>query len=106
MSISLFWQSFLGVSTTAISSQTLAFTDAQAKVIETIEPNAIGRVQLHGVSWLARCSGTLLHPVAVGTQVQVMGRVGLILLIQPLAIPVTNVRQLPLRGYMHREVAV
>lgn len=91
MSIRLLWQSFSSLDTTSSTSQSLSFMENQGKVIEPIGPNSTGRVQLQGVSWLARCVDTLLHPLPVNTPVQIVDRVGLTLLIRPLAIPMGNV---------------
>lgn len=91
MAICLFWTSIFSSDTTPHASQAFSFMEAQGKVIEPIGANATGRVQLQGVSWLARCADTLLHPLPVDTPVQVIERVGLVLLIRPLAMPVTPV---------------
>lgn len=65
--------------------QALSFMEAHGRVIEPIKPNATGRVNLQGVSWLARCPDTLLHPLPVDTPIQVVDRVGLTLLVRPIA---------------------
>lgn len=95
MSIYSFWKSFFPTDTLPSVNQSLVFMEAEGKVIEPIGPTNSGRVQLQGVSWLARCADTLLHPLPVGTPVQVIDRVGLTLLIRPLAMPVTRVNKMP-----------
>ncbi|MEA5467059.1 NfeD family protein [Leptothoe sp. PORK10 BA2] len=101
MSIRLFWQSLFRIDTRPAHDQFLVFITAQGKVIEPIGPaNVTGRVQLQGVSWLARCGDTLLYPLPVGTPVKVIDRVGLTLIIRPLAMSVTWVNQLPSVGLM------
>ena len=88
MSIYLFWQSIFDIDTTPRRSQSLNFLEAQGRVTEPIAPNDVGRIQLQGVSWLARCTDTLLHPLPINTPVQVVGRVGLTVLIRPVAVAV------------------
>ena len=68
--------------------QALSFMEAQGRVIEPIQPHAAGRVKLQGVSWLARCADTLIHPLPVDTPIQVIDRIGLTLLVRPLITPV------------------
>jgi len=89
MSIHLLWKSIVSVDTTSPASQALSLLAAQGKVIESIGPGSVGRVQLQGVSWLARCADTLLHPLPVNTSVQIVDRVGVTLLVRPLATPVS-----------------
>ncbi len=87
MSICSIWQSVFGGDTTPRSTpQPLSFMDAQGTVIESIRPNAIGRVRLQGVSWPARCADTLCS-LPVNTPVHVTARVGLTLLIRPVPTP-------------------
>lgn len=93
MSIYLFWKSIFDIDTTPHRCQNMSFMEAQGRVAEPIDPNAVGRVQLQGVSWLARCQDTLLHPLPVNTPVQVVDRVGLTLLIRPVAMSVTPLRK-------------
>ncbi|MEL6935148.1 MAG: NfeD family protein [Cyanobacteria bacterium J06633_23] len=87
MSICSIWQSVFGGDTTPRSTpQPLSFMDAQGTVIESIRPNAIGRVRLQGVSWPARCADKLCS-LPVNTPVHVTARVGLTLLIRPVPTP-------------------
>lgn len=87
MSICSIWQSVFGGDTTPRSTpQPLSFMDAQGTVIESIHPNAIGRVRLQGVSWPARCADKLCS-LPVNTPVHVTARVGLTLLIRPVPTP-------------------
>ena len=90
MSIRPFWKKIFSLATTTPPSEALSFLSVQGKVIEPIEPNAIGRVQLQGVSWLARCADTLRYPLPVDTPVQVVKRIGLVLLIKPVVMPVAH----------------
>lgn len=75
------------VDTPSPTPQAMSFMEAYGRVIEPIKPNSNGRIKLQGVSWLARCSDTLLHPLPIDTPIQVIDRVGLTLLVRPLAIP-------------------
>ncbi|MEM9807884.1 MAG: NfeD family protein, partial [Cyanobacteria bacterium P01_D01_bin.56] len=75
------------IDTSSLTPQALSFMDAHGRVIEPIKPNSTGRIKLQGVSWLARCSDTLLHPLPIDTPIQVIDRVGLTLIVRPLAIP-------------------
>lgn len=88
MSIRSHLAAIFHIDTSSPTPQALRFMEAHGRVIEPIKPNSTGRIKLQGVSWLARCSDTLLHPLPVDTPVQVIDRVGLTLLIRPLAIPV------------------
>lgn len=91
MSICSFWKKVISLDTTLPSSEALSFLSAQGKVIESIEPGATGRVQLQGVSWLACCAETLQYPLPVETPVKIIGRSGLVLLIEPvLPLPVVS----------------
>ena len=89
MFIHLIWKSIFSSDTTP--SQSLSIINAQGIVTEAIGPNATGRVQLHGVSWLARCADQQVYSLPVDTPVQVVARAGLILLIRPRAASATAV---------------
>ena len=90
MSIRSQLASIFHIDTSSPVPQTSSFMEAHGRVIEPIKPNCTGRVKLQGVSWLARCNDTLLHPLPVETPIQVIGRVGLTLLVRPLAMPATT----------------
>ncbi|MEM9265863.1 MAG: NfeD family protein [Cyanobacteria bacterium P01_F01_bin.13] len=90
MSIRPFWKKIFSLDTTAPRSEALSFLEVEGKVIEPIAPGATGRVQLQGVSWLARCVDTLRYPLPVETPVRVIKRIGLILLIKPVVVPMAN----------------
>ncbi|MDV3349126.1 hypothetical protein D0962_05050 [Leptolyngbyaceae cyanobacterium CCMR0082] len=91
MSIRPFWKKVFSLDTTTPPSEALGFLKVQGRVIELIEPGSVGRVQLQGVSWLARCADALRYPLPVDTPVQVIDRNGLVLLIKPvLPLPVVN----------------
>ncbi len=108
MSIHLFWKSIFSIDT-APASQALSFMEAQGRVIESIGPNSVGRVQIQGVSWLARCADELLHPLPVNTPVQIVDRVGLTLLIRPLAMPASTANRASsvchIMPFVHQETA-
>ncbi|MEM1242226.1 MAG: NfeD family protein [Cyanobacteria bacterium P01_H01_bin.26] len=97
MSIRSILKSVLNSDTTPRpASLKLSFMDAQGTVIEPIQPNATGRVKLQGVSWLARCEDTQLCFLPVNTPVRVVDRVGLTLLIRPVAMPAVSTHDLSL----------
>ncbi|MGD1855129.1 MAG: NfeD family protein [Leptolyngbyaceae cyanobacterium] len=107
MSIRSILKSIFGSDTTPHSTpHLLSVMDAQGTVIESIRPNATGRVKLQGVSWLARCADTQVCSLPIETPVRVVARVGLILLIRPVTMPATRkVSGRVKRNISHRLVA-
>ena len=84
MSIRSHLDSIFRLNSPSAISQASSFMEAHGKVIAPIKPNCIGRVKLQGVSWLARCPDTLLHPLPINTPIQVIDRLGLTLIVRPI----------------------
>ena len=67
----------------AFVSPSLGFLETEGYVSEAIAPGAVGRIQLQGVSWQARCADTTICPIPTGTPVTIVERVGLVLMVRP-----------------------
>ncbi len=63
-----------------------SYWQATSTVVESILPGGTGRIRLYGIYWYARTIKPLASTICSGTDVKVIGRDGLALLVHPLPI--------------------
>ena len=76
-------------------SITQGFMRAQGKVITPVGPCTMGQISLQGVFWKAKSIKDVSTPLSAGTLVEVVERIGLVLLIRPIVL-FSNKSTLPL----------
>ena len=64
-----------------------SYWQATSTVVESILPGRTGRIRLYGIYWYARTIKPLASTIRSGTNVKIIGRDGLSLLVHP--IPIT-----------------